>query len=406
MDSKETTHKWQFRARFRKNAFGWRSQPAIGRIREAVSEIKKVARKDKVLAAEGAVAFLERLSPALERVDSSSGAIGSAVNKAIADLVAIIASAKAEPATREKWMERLFQAHADDGMPYIELLTDYWGELCVSPKLASHWADQLLDITRKALSPDKDLRGFFHGTTACLSALYTAGRYTELLDVLEAARLWEYKRWAVKALVALGKKAEAIRYAEESRDAWASNLDIDQLCEGILLSSGLVDEAYSRYGLTANRARTYLAWFRRVAKKYPHKTAPEILSDLVEVTPGEEGKWFAAAKSAALYDQAIALANQTPCSPQTLTRAARDFATRNPGFALEAGMTALRWLIDGYGYDITSRDVHEAHSLTMIAADNAGRSQETATRIHRLVAERESSPTLAAIVLRSKLGLS
>ena len=37
-------HKWQFKARFRRHAFGWRSQPAIKRVQEAVSEIKKVAR--------------------------------------------------------------------------------------------------------------------------------------------------------------------------------------------------------------------------------------------------------------------------------------------------------------------------------------------------------------------------
>lgn len=60
------------------------------RIREAVSEIKKVARRDPIVAAEGAITFLERVSPALERVDSSSGAIGTAVNKAIAVLVPII----------------------------------------------------------------------------------------------------------------------------------------------------------------------------------------------------------------------------------------------------------------------------------------------------------------------------
>jgi hypothetical protein len=75
-------HKWTFRARFRRSAFGWRSQPAIKRIKEAVSEIKKAARKDPVMGAEGAVLFLEKLSPALEQVDSSSGAIGTAVNNA------------------------------------------------------------------------------------------------------------------------------------------------------------------------------------------------------------------------------------------------------------------------------------------------------------------------------------
>ena len=47
------THRWEFKARFRRHAFGWRSQPAITRIKQAVAEIKKVAKKDPALAAEG-----------------------------------------------------------------------------------------------------------------------------------------------------------------------------------------------------------------------------------------------------------------------------------------------------------------------------------------------------------------
>jgi hypothetical protein len=75
--------RWEFTHRFRRGAFGWKSPPAIQRVRQAVSEIKTAARHDPALAAEGAVLFLERLSPALEHVDSSSGAIGTAVNHAI-----------------------------------------------------------------------------------------------------------------------------------------------------------------------------------------------------------------------------------------------------------------------------------------------------------------------------------
>lgn len=78
------------------------------------------------------------------------------------------------------------------------------------------------------------------------------------------------------------------------------------------------------------RAGTYLAWFRAVAKTYPHKPPADILADLVELTPGHEGKWFAAAKDAGLLDEAITLANRTPCDPRTLTRAARAFAEKNP----------------------------------------------------------------------------
>ena len=56
--------KWTFKRRFRRHAFGWRSQPAIMHIKEAVSDIRRVARDDALLAAEGAVSFLERLSRA------------------------------------------------------------------------------------------------------------------------------------------------------------------------------------------------------------------------------------------------------------------------------------------------------------------------------------------------------
>jgi hypothetical protein len=46
-------HNWTFRSRFRANAFGWRSDLPIKRIKEAVAEIKKATRKDKILGAEG-----------------------------------------------------------------------------------------------------------------------------------------------------------------------------------------------------------------------------------------------------------------------------------------------------------------------------------------------------------------
>jgi hypothetical protein len=208
MSPKRTTtgtgaHKWEFRARFRRHAFGWKSQPAIQRIKQAVSEIRKVARRDPVLAAEGAVLFLERVSPAIENVDSSSGAIGTAVNRAIEELVPIIATAPATAATRDAWLERLWEAHANDQIPYIERLADHWADLCASKEVASAWADRLLDITRMALSPDKNLRGHFHGTTACLAALFHAERYDDILDVLNHESFWPNKRWAVKALGAL-----------------------------------------------------------------------------------------------------------------------------------------------------------------------------------------------------------
>jgi hypothetical protein len=377
---------WQFKARFRVHAFGWKSQPAIQRIKEAVSEIKKGARRDPVLAADGAVTFLERLSPALEHVDSSSGAIGTAVDKAIRALVPMIAAAPADRATRCAWLERLWVAHEADQTPYIEQLADYWGELCVSTDLASAWADRLVDLTRMAIGPDRSLRGYFHGTSACLSALYRAERYAEIVDLLQGDTIWPYKQWAVRALAAMGRTSEAIRFAEACRGPWTPDWDVDTLCEEILLSAGLVDEAYRGYGLRASPGGTYLATFRAVVRKYPHMTAPQILEDLAGSTPGDEGRWFAAAKEAGLYDEALALAGRSPCDPKTLTRAARDLAANQPAFAVGAGLLALHWLVQGYGYEITSADVWAAYACTMEAAERIGSAASALERVRNLVA--------------------
>ena len=386
--AKVPVHKWTFRARFRRRAYGWKSQPAIKRIKEAVAEIKKVAKKDGLLAAEGAVLFLEKVSPAIAHVDSSSGAIGSTVNQAVVSLVSIIAAAEADDDTRDKWLERLWEAYQDDEIPYIESLGDHWGELCASREVASRWADRLMGACKMAWSPDPELQGFFKGTTNCLSALLAAGRHEEVVELLAMApyRMWHYQQYGVKALAAMGRTTDAIRYAEEGRGRSDSSIAIARGCEEVLLEAGLSDEAYERYGLVANQAGTYLAWFRAVAKTYPQKPKSSILADLVAHTPGDEGKWFAAAKSAKLFDEAIALANRTPCSPKTLTRAARDFEEKNPTFAFEAGMAALRWMALGYGYEITSADVRSACSHTMTAAEHLGVAAETRARMHAIVA--------------------
>ena len=403
--AKTEKHKWAFKARFRRRAFGWRSQPPIRRVKEAVSEIKKVRRKDPVLAAEGAVAFLERVSPALEQVDSSSGAIGTAVNRAIDQLVPIIGEAPVDEKTRRSWLERLFEAIQADEIPYIERLGDSWGDLCATEEIAAEQADALLDITRRVLAPGRNPGEFFSGTSACLSALYKAAHYQELVEIAGGEHVfWAYKRWAVDALAAQGRKAEAIRLAESSRGRWASDLEIDRLGEEILLSSGMVEEAYQRYGLSANRAGTYLATFRAVMKRYPSKEPQTILAGLVGTTPGEEGKWFAAAKSVGLLDEALDLVRRSPCDPRTLTRAARDFASKEPAFAIEAGLSALRWLVEGHGYEITSADVWAAYDATTEAAGQAGESEPVESRIRELVRAHSSGEGLAVQVLGRKVG--
>jgi hypothetical protein len=122
-----SAHSWAFKARFRRDAFGWKSQPAITRIRQAVAEIQKVAKTNPVLAAEGAVAFLERVSPAIEQVDGSSGSIGTAVNHAIETLVPVIATSPIDRLIRKRWFERPWEADQRSPRRFIP-----WGEFPIA----------------------------------------------------------------------------------------------------------------------------------------------------------------------------------------------------------------------------------------------------------------------------------
>jgi hypothetical protein len=382
MASPKATSPWIFAARFRRGAFGWRDEPALTRIKEAVSEIKAVARKDTVLGAEGAVLFLHKVSRALQNVDGSSGAVGTAVRRAIEALVPIIASAPVDATVRRKWLEKLFEAHGDDDPPYIESLGEFWGELCGGPVLAAEWADRLMGTVESVWSVGSGQYAFFHGTNICLAAMYAAGRHEALLALLNKERrpFWSYRQWGVKSLLALGRKAEALRYAEDCRGLNEPDALIAQACEDILLSSGMVDEAYRRYAMQAHRGTSYLATFKAVCRKYPGKDRQGILSDLVRTTPGDEGKWFAAAKDAGFLEMAADLARRSPTDHRTLIRAAKDFAASNPAFAADCGFLALHWISAGSAYDPTSTDVLDAYDAMLPGAND-----ETLSKVRLMI---------------------
>ncbi len=189
-------HKWAFKARFRSSAYGWRGTGlATKRQKESVTEIRKVARTDPVLAGEGAVTLMERLWPALQDIDTSSGALGNAVHRTLEQLIPALISAPADRSTRAKWLERLFEAIQEDGVQYLSPVEDRWGEICVFPELANEWVEQLLPLVRAAWS-DHDRFQFVTGDHACLSSLLELGRYQELNDLLSfrSNRFWSTDR--------------------------------------------------------------------------------------------------------------------------------------------------------------------------------------------------------------------
>jgi hypothetical protein len=81
---------------------------------------RRPRRRAPALAAARAVLFLEKVSPSLEPVDGSSGAIGAAVNHAIEACAKIISEVLADERTRDQWLDRLWETHLNDEVPYIE----------------------------------------------------------------------------------------------------------------------------------------------------------------------------------------------------------------------------------------------------------------------------------------------
>lgn len=380
---------WEFSKRFRRGSFGWRaSRLASARIAEALAEIRAAARRDPVHAADGAVRFLVKLSPALEHVDSSSGALGNAAHAAIDALVPVIAQAPGDEATRENWLDQLFEAVQNDDPPYLESLDDRWGDLCATPEIASRWADRLTDLVRHVNAERRrGQHAFTRADSLCYSALFSAGRHEELIQLIggDPRPMWRDLLWVGRVMVARGQIDEAIEFMAKSVNPWTPMAGLACFAEGVLLNVGRRTEAYEKYALEANRATTYLATFRLIAGKYPEIDPDRVLSDLIATTPGEEGKWFATAKTLKRFELAMQLAWKSPCDPKTLIRAARDNIAKSPLFAGEVSLAALHWICQGRGYELTPIDVQMAYRFAQEAGDALGRSDRVALRIQTML---------------------
>jgi hypothetical protein len=191
-----------FRASFRRRAFRWcGTRKAIGRLNEAVGEIERIARTDPALAGEGAVLLLQKLSPALSDIDSSSGALDAATAGVVETLAPLIAAAPVTRRVREKWLERLFNAVQEDNPPYIEIARRALGCPVRRPGVG-------LALGGPACSGASACHGrsqngahaYSRSDTLCFSALFHAGRFDELLAVLalDPKPHWHDQQWAAK----------------------------------------------------------------------------------------------------------------------------------------------------------------------------------------------------------------
>jgi hypothetical protein len=394
---------WTFKARFRYRSFGWKSSRlACQRLKEAVSEIKRFAKSDPNAAADGAVILMERIWPALESVDSSSGALGAAVGWTLSELLPIVIVAPADRKTRDRWLTRLWQAIEEDGVDYLWLVQERWGDLCASREVASGWADKFFPILKIAWS-DSQTGNYVRETCMCLSSLLAAGRHKDLLDVLDLERFpfWLDRKFGVQALLAEGGIEDALAYAEASRGLNQPEVAIDAACEKILLDAGRETEAYERYALTANVSSTGLATYRMIARKYPSRDPKQILLDLAK-SSGDSGRWFAAAKDAGFLDLALHFAQTGRTEPRTLSRASRDLLEENATFCLRVGRIAIERMLDGNGYDLTGMDLIDAYGHFLRAAERLGVVQDARNDVFSMAtkAKQRGAPFADILVRR------
>ena len=174
-------------------------------------------------------------------------------------------------------------------------------------------------------------------------------------------------RYVLRALAAPGRTDEAIGYAGQSLGLNDGPSDMARTCE----------EAYRRFAYAANRAGSRPATFRTIKKEYPDKEPRAILDYLIAQTPGEEGKWFATAKTLGLLDLALDLARRSPVDIGTLMRAARDHLDSEPAFSLETATTALGWMATGHYYELKAGGVWRAMGYALRAAEALDRVEST-----------------------------
>ncbi|RKX68734.1 MAG: hypothetical protein DRP60_17560, partial [Spirochaetes bacterium] len=360
------------------------------RIKEAEKELRSLARKKPVLAAEGTILFFRKLEPAVEQVDDSSGRMGGVINRTIGKLLPIVAKAPADPELRALWLEQLKEIAQGSEYWLYYSLSENWGNLCGTDESARFWLEEWQPRMEFSLqSPD------FAGRSTI--------SYKMLFSTLERLGLWEdiirycpdndvflrhFGLWKIRALAALGQVNGAVALADRlDNDQWVYR-DFSTLAEGILRNSGRVDEAYTRYALPRPVTGTYLAYFRRLKKDYPDRDPLSILDDLINQHSDNPGAWFAASRREGFRNHALELARNHPVNPPTLMKAADSLKEEDPRFAMEAAAAAIHWIVEGYGYEMDIRDFVEAWVLLRSISEPVGYLSEWQERIQELITNR------------------
>jgi len=402
MAKQVATYSWEFKRFLRTRAFKWNSSAlACKRLAEASKEIAAVAKKDPVLAGEGAVALCERLWPALQEIDSSSGALGNTVSNVVADAVTVLSRAPAPEAMRRRWLDRLYEAIEEDDVDFLGSLRLHWGRICGFPEIASEWADRTLRLATAEFT-ERDHFIYANDTLICLSSLLESGRDADLRALLSLNDVahWRNEYFWCEALKRQGCVEDALDYAESLfKDSLNYQPAITAYCEKTLIDLGRDDEVYERYGMRHRVDSTYLNHFRAIKKRYPRRDAEGILRDLIRLDD-EPGHWFAAAFRSGYIDIARDCARNGMVDPKTLIRAAEASVDENDEFAAVVSGRALELLVEGYGYEVTNLDAYQALQLFMTTARRVGQDPGETIRplLASLIAQTRPDPYTKAII--------
>ncbi len=346
-------------------------KPAQQALVRALRQLRALRRASPSAANEALVPWLASIPEALCELHDPERSLARQIKRALAELMPWLESADVSPEIRRAWTTRLWPVMLADESAILEGVADAWGAIA-GPDLATEWASRLYPQLHEAWSKGHDDRG----SRACLSALVAAGRYRDVLELLalRTVGIWPERRFGVIALAALGRIDDAIDYARDSNLlGHAYELAIAEQCEQVLLAAGQRERAYVDFAHSANHRQNYLQTFRSLTRKYPEREPSTILSDLIEASPGLEGRWFATARSLRFFNLAAEIAQRAPCDPRTLNRAAGERATHDPIFAYDVAVASLRWIAEGHGYLIDGADVFEAYDIAVDAARRLGK---------------------------------
>lgn len=397
-------HAWEFTRFFRAGVFKWNGTAlASKRIHAAIREIKQVAKKDSCSAAQGAVNFVEKCGRAIEHIDSSSGAIGNAVNSALYEVAAIIGTAELTSKDRLSLVERIWESWEEEECGYYDVLSELWPKFCREPEIMTYWADRFLPIVTLVFK-STEAGAYFKGSEPCLACLFETGRYDEVIDILQNKEriLFDYLQYVIKVAAAKGDLDAALKMVDEYMcDPYISPYAVARLGEELLMQSGRIEEAYRKYAFRLPFQTTGLATFTTIHKRYPKISPQRIINDLLANDPGNERRYFAAARKIGMIELAIEIAEKYDVEPKTLTTASKDYVEKDPDLSLRFGLLALQRYANGYGYEPEYADVQKCHDSVCTAAVNAGKKDEVTGKVRVLAENDKSVRKLVALVVGS-----